>query len=61
MWPGIFYEFSVAQKEQQYLAKKAAGTINYLDYFLYSNLKKEKIIYNYLKRISFNLSREPTR
>jgi len=24
MWPGIFFEFSVAQKEQQYLAKKAA-------------------------------------
>ena len=25
MWPGIFYEFSVAQKEAEYLAKKAAG------------------------------------
>ena len=25
MWPGIFYEFSVAQKEVEYLAQKAAG------------------------------------
>ena len=37
MWPGIFYEFSVAQKEQQYLAKKAAGNMNYLECFLYCN------------------------
>ena len=28
MWPGIFFEFSVAQKEQQYMAKKAAGNGN---------------------------------
>ena len=25
MWPGIFYEFSVAQKEVEYLDQKAAG------------------------------------